>query len=192
MRTTISKKALAELSSDNPRVKYRRAKSLVAIAKQDPRLLYPHLPFFAKLLRSENNIMTWTAIDILGYLTALARANRATRLLNLLSGFLRSGKLITANHSISALSHIAAAVPAHRQRAIQELLKVERYGYETDECHNIALGKVVQAFSSLEDSNRDAQILEFVRHQTRNSRPATRKRAEEFLKRTEARRSYDG
>lgn len=110
------------------------------------------------------------------------RKNRADKLLNVLIGLLQDGKLITANYVISALSHIALVKPEYQHRVVQELLKVEHYNYDTTECRNIALGKVVQAFgSNLKHSNHDAQVLEFIKRQTMNTRPATRKKAEKLL-----------
>jgi hypothetical protein len=182
MKTIVTKRDLSDLSSDNPKVKYRRAKTLVAIAKKNPEQLYPHLAFFVKLLKSENNILKWIAIDIIGYLAKVDKEKQIDKLLGKLYGFLEGGKLITANHAIGALANIALAKPAHQKKITQELLNVERYKYDTKECHNIALGKVIQAMSSYFRLLRpDTRVLEFVSRQTTNTRPATRKKAQKFL-----------
>jgi hypothetical protein len=183
MKSRMTKLHLADLSSDNPRVKYGRAKSLVAIAEKRPDLLYPHLAFFVKLLKSENNILKWTAIDVIGSLSSVDKRKKIDKLLNQFYGLLEGGKLITANHAISALAGVALAKPAHQTKIIARLLNVEHLTYETDECRNIALGKVVQALGSIcrgQSANDD--VVQFVRRQTTNSRPATRKKAQKFLK----------
>jgi hypothetical protein len=184
MRTPITGKQLAELSADNPRIKYRRAKMLVATARRDPGRLSPHIPFFVKLLQNENNILKWTAIDILGYSAAVMKKDRVERLLGTLAGFLRGGRLIAANHAISAASTIARTKPAFQERILRELLAVEGYSFETDECHNIALGKVLDAIhSSFSGEEWRGETDPFVRRQLGNNRPATRKRAERLMKR---------
>lgn len=182
MKTRVTKKDLSDLSSDNPTVKYRRARSLVAIAKQNPEQLYPHLTSFIRLLKSENNIMKWTAIDIIGYVASIDKGGKTDTLLGRLYGFLQEGQLITANHAMSALATIALAKPEYQKQITQELLNVERYTYGTKECHNIAVGKAIQAMSLY--SRRlppDTRVLEFVSRQTTNTRPATRKKAQKFL-----------
>jgi hypothetical protein len=182
MKTAITKSDLAELSSDNPRVKYGRAKSLVAVAKKRPELLYPHLGFFIKLLKTDNNILKWNSIDIIGLLSKVDDKQQIVKLLNELYRFLASGRLITANHAISALANVALAKPERRKRITQELLNIEHYVYETEECHNIALGKVVQALGLYStDKSPAAHVVEFVNRQSNNPRPATRKKAEKFL-----------
>jgi len=182
MKMVTTKRDLAELSSDNPKVKYGRAKSLVAVAKKSPEQLYRHLGFFINLLKTDNNILKWNAIDIIGLLSKVDDNQQIDKLLKELYRFLGSGKLITANHAISALANVALAKPGRRKRITQELLNIEHYAYESEECRNIALGKVVQALG-LYSTNKspDAHVVEFVRRQTNNTRPATRKKAEKFL-----------
>jgi hypothetical protein len=186
MKTTVTKQHLSELSSDNPKVKYRRAKSLVAIGKKNPDELYPHYTFFVKLLTSENNILKWIAIDIIGYCSLVDKKNRVDKVLDTLVDFLQEGKLITASHAIGALSQVAIAKPKYQNRVTQELLGVANYNYETEECRNIALGKVIDALGAyLEFPIQKAEVVAFIKQQTMNTRPATRKRAEKFLKRIE-------
>ncbi len=182
MRTTVTKKDLPDVTSDDPKVKYRKAKALVTLARKNPEQLYPHMAFFVNLLKSENNILKWTAIDIIGYLAHVDKDKQIDRLLGRLCGFLEGGHLITANHAIGALANIAVAKPAHRRTITAELLTVEGYKYETKECHTIALGKVIQALTSYVRLLRpDARVLEFVSRQKRNARSATRKKALKLL-----------
>ncbi len=183
MPNTVTKKQLSELSSPNPRVKYHRAKILLAVAKKNPRRLYVHLPFFAELLENENNILKWTGIDVIGSLSGIDSKNHVDKLIEKLEGFLQGGKLIATNHAIAALGQIAVSKPSCRDRVVQDLLNVERFVYETDECHNIALGKVIEAFESLSRAMAPGEaVLAFVERQVSNSRSATRKKAERYLK----------
>jgi hypothetical protein len=174
---------LADLSSKDPKIKYGCAKNLLAVAKENPAEIYPELDFFVGLLDSENNIIKWTAIDIIGRLARADDAKKIDALLGRLFGLLNAGKMITAGHAIMALADIAIAKPEHQKKITDELLKVERYNYDTDECRNIAMGGVIQAidlyFSELEDKGA---TIGFVQRQTQNSRNATRKKAEKFLR----------
>ena len=182
MKTTVTKNDLSDLSSDDPKVKYRRARSLVAIARQNPAQLYPHLTTLTRLLRSENKIMKWAAIDIIGYVASIDKGGKTDRLLGRLCGLLHEGQLITANHAIGALTNFALANPGHQKRVTQALLGVERHTYGTKECHNIALGKAIQGMSLYANRLRpDTRVLAFVNRQTTNPRAATRKKAQKFL-----------
>jgi hypothetical protein len=102
-----------------------------------------------------------------------------------LYGFLNAGKLITAGHAVSSLAAIARARPGFRTRITDELMKVECYEYDTAECRNIAIGHVILALGSFYDDlsvKEKHAAREFVKRQTANSRHATGKKAEEFLK----------
>ncbi len=181
-RRTISKHLL-ELSSANPRVKYHRAKQCATAARKFPARLYPYRRYFFDLLESDNNILKWTAIDVVGYLSRMGRGRQICRCVDRLAGFLSSGHLITANHAIAALTQVALAHPRLQDRVTQELLSAECYTFETDECRNIVMGKVIEAFAVFVDTVRqNTQVLGFVGRQLKNGRAATRKRAEAFIR----------
>lgn len=179
MGTLVKKVDLGGLSSANPKVKYGTAKKILALAKENPAGLAGDRDFFLKLLDSENKILKWTAIDVLGALSTLSVPDEA--LLARFFGFLISGELITANHAIAALGKITAAHTGLRNRILAELLKVEHYDYATTECRNIAIGKVLEALDVEWVRNNKAAIA-FVKRQTKNSRNTTRKKAEKLLK----------
>ena len=172
-----------DLLSKDPKIKYSYAKELLAVAKENPAELYPDLESFVKLLDNENRILKWTAIDIIGALARVDNARTIEKLMSKLFGLLSAGNLITANHAIAALADIALAKPEHQADITNELLKVEHYDYETDECQNIAIGKVILAISRYFDGLDDKEaVIEFARRQTENTRNATRKKAEQFLR----------
>jgi len=96
---------------------------------------------------------------------------------------LNTGNMITANHAINALTDIALAKPEYQAEITKELLKVEHYSYDTAECRNICIGKVILAIGKYFDDLKDKEAtLDFVRRQTKNTRNATRKKAEQFLR----------
>ena len=69
------------------------------------------------------------------------------------------------------------------ERIAAEVLKVARAPYRTPECRNVAIGHAILALGGIMPLLRNpAPAVQFVRKQTRNARPATRKKAQQFLK----------
>jgi hypothetical protein len=180
MKTMIN---LKDLSSNDPKVKYGCAKNLLSIAKDNPKKIYPYIDFFEELMEGQSNVLKWTAIDIIGLLSKIDTEKRVDKLMDKLFSLLNAGKMITANHVIEALASIASSKPEYQTKITDELLKVEHYTYDTDECRNIALGKTITAISLYFDKLKDKKaVIEFVKRQTKNKRNATKKKAEQFLK----------
>ena len=172
-----------ELSSTDARVKYGAAKALLNAAKEDATGLYSHAAFFENLLDSDNNILKWTAIDVIGFMAAVDADQRIAKTADKMVSFLSAGKLITANHAIATLARFAVSFPDQRQRITRDLMSVERCVYDTDECRNIALGNVILALDSYFERVGDKQaVIAFVERQTANTRNATAKKAQAFLK----------
>jgi hypothetical protein len=174
---------LTDLLSKEPKVKYGCAKKLITVAREEPSRIYPDLSFFVELLDSENRIIRWTAIDIIGALARVDTAKKIDKLIERLFRLLNTGNMITANHAISALTDIALAKPEYIPEITSEMLKVEHYNYDTVECRNISIGKVILAIGTYFDKLADKkETIDFVRRHTKNARNATRKKAEQFLK----------
>ncbi len=171
------------LLSEDPKVKYRCAKNILAVAREEPSRVYPNLSFFVELLDSENRIIRWTAIDIIGALARVDTAKKIDELIKRLFRLLNMGNMITAHHAISALTDIALAKPEYMPEITSEMLRVEHYNYQTVECRNISIGKVILAIGTYFDKLADKKAtIDFVRRQTKNARNATRKKAEQFLR----------
>jgi putative endonuclease len=174
---------LGGLTSKDPKEKYGAAKALATQAREDPAALYPHLDYFEKLLDSDNNILKWNAIDIIGYMATVDKDRNAVKLTGTLVALLSAGKMITANHAINALAQFARAFPDRREMITHELMSVEHCTYDTDECRNIALGNVIVALGSYFGDIEDKRtVIEFAQRQTANTRNATAKKAQVFLK----------
>jgi hypothetical protein len=176
---------LKDLSSKNPKVKYAAAKRLTVLSAINPVKLYPRLDFFINMLEHENQILKWTAIDVVGHLAESDKMKNLDRILKRLFGLLNAGKLITAGHAAQALAGIAVAKPKYRDRITRELLKVERYQYDTAECRNIVIGIVIKAIGPFYPELKDKRaVIAFVKRQIKNRRNATRNKAEQFLKKS--------
>jgi hypothetical protein len=172
------------VSAEDAKVRFGSAKALRVISEKNPQLLYPRMSFFADLLDSENNILKWIAIDIIGNLTAADTDDEFNRLFEKFYGYLHEGSLITAGHVVDSSGSIALSKPDLAGKITHRLLAVEGVPLPTTECRNILAGKAIRAFGvyfdKIESKDKD-RVLSFVRRQLRNSRNATRTRAEKFL-----------
>ncbi len=170
------------LSSTQPRVKFKFAKILRIVSKEKPKLLYPRFEFFANLLDSPNSILKWNAIDIIGNLVAVDLDNKFESLFPRFYGLLNEGSLITCAHVIECSPQIIKARPAWETEITQKLLRVGEILLPTEECRNILKGKVIAAFSSYANHSEKKEIMiRFAEGQVNNTRPATKKKAEQFL-----------
>jgi hypothetical protein len=171
-----------DLFSTDPRVKYSCAKRFVLEAKDNPSKVSPFLDRFIGLLECDNNVIKWTAIDVIGAVLAFDPERSGDGVIERLIGFLACGRLITANHAIDALARIGASRPLLSGRIAEELLRIESLPFESDECRNIAIGKVVMALESLCEARApEPSVIDFAERQTRNTRNATKKKAEKLL-----------
>ncbi|MGI6047436.1 MAG: hypothetical protein ACOYEG_05435 [Petrimonas sp.] len=179
----ITKTDLEKLNSPNPKIKYGFAKELVKIGAENPELLYEHFDYWVELLESDNNILKWTAIDIIGYLSAADKDNQIDGLMPDLIKMLHSGVLITCNHVTFALGLIYQNKPDLKEIIIKELLSISGDKFETDECKNIAIGKVLEAIKPfVSEIKDDSSVILFIENATKSERNATKKKAEQLLK----------
>jgi len=175
------------ISSENPRVKFKSAKTLRFMSEKNPEMLYTEMDFFSRLLDSENNIIKWIAIDVIGNLTSIDSENKFDKIFNKYFGLLSDKSMITVGHVIDNSGKIAKAKPYLTEKITSELLKIEKIPTKphlTLECKNILLGKTIQAFNMYFVQITDkSSIVSFVKRQIKNTRNATKAKAERFLKR---------
>ena len=158
-------------------------KVLRIISEKKPELLYPKIDFFIKNLNNENNFLKWGAIRVIGNLTTVDNKNRFEAIFDKYFSPISGPVLITANNIIETSAKIVVAKPALVDKITKELLKVENATYKTDECQNIALGKMIETFGIYFNKIEDKEpVIQLVKNQLNNSRNSTRKKAEKFLK----------
>jgi hypothetical protein len=177
------------ISSENSRVKFKSAKILRVISEKNPEILYPKMDFFINLLDSENKILKWNAMDVIGNLTSIDLKNKFDEIFKKYYSFLSAEGMITVAHVVDNSGKIAKAKPYLTQRITSELLKLEKIPTKpqlTQECKNILLGKVILAFGMYFDiiENKD-NVISFAKRQINNTRNATKVKAEKFLKKIE-------
>ena len=174
------------ISSENPRIKFKSAKILRVISEKSPEILYSKMDFFIDLLDSENRILKWVAIDVIGNLTSIDSKNKFDKIFKKYYSFLSAESMITVGHVVDNSGKIAKARPHLTQRITSELLNIEKIPTKphlTQECKNILLGKAILAFGMYFDQieNKD-NVISFVKRQLNNTRNATKVKAEKFLK----------
>lgn len=174
------------ISSENPRIKFKSAKILRVISEKNPEILYSKMGFFIDLLDSENRILKWVAIDVIGNLTSVDSKNKFDKIFKKYYSFLSAESMITVGHVVDNSGKIAKARPHLTQRITSELLNIEKIPTKprlTQECKNILLGKAISAFGVYFDQieNKDT-VISFVKRQLNNTRNATKVKAEKFLK----------
>ena len=171
------------LQANKARVKYGCAKALRFISEQRPERLYPLFDSFVHLLDHENRILQWQAIFVL---SQLARADADSKIDEMFDKYfspITGPVMITAANVIQGGARIAQAKPHMADRIAAKMLKVGRARYQTAECRNVAIGHAIVALGDiLPLLDNPAPVVAFVRRQIRNFRPATRRKAERFLK----------
>ena len=169
-------------AKDAPR-RFGSAKALCLLSQQRPALLYPHFDFFAGLLDHANKVFQWQAIRVLAGLVAVDAEDRFAGIFAKYFSPIAGPVMITASNVIKESPRIVRARPALADRIAVELLKVSRAAYATPECRNVAVGHALIAlaefFAELADP---APVLRFAQRELKNPRPATRKKAEAFLR----------
>jgi hypothetical protein len=171
------------LDAKPARVKYGSSKALRLASEQTPELVYPHFARFVCLLVGGNTILRWNAAWTLGHLAAADRDGRIEKILRRFCAPIEGPELIGAANAIGAAARIALAKPRLAGRLAREILKVEQASYATPECRNVAIGHAIRSLDCfLGLVRRKRPVIEFVERQLKNPRPATRRKAERFLK----------
>jgi len=172
------------LTSSAPRIKYGSARALCAIAQQSPEMLYPRFDFFVRLLDDDKRILRWSAARILGSLAPADREDKLEAVLDRCLAPILGKELIAAANAIRAAAPMACAKPRLAGRIAAGILKVSRARYATPECRNVAIGHAIESLNQFFPHIQNQKtVVAFVEAQLKNSRPATRKQAGEFLKR---------
>lgn len=170
------------LKSIDPNIKYGFTRELLKIGKESPEKLYKYFDKIATMIESENTIIKWTGIDLIGYMSSVDKRNKVDAYIPALKKFLHSGNLITCNKAVFSLGLIAKHKNKYRKKILDELLKIENDKFDTGECKNIAKGKVLETLLLFtEDISKNDSMIEFIIRETANTRNATSKKAFKLL-----------
>ena len=171
------------LNNKKASVKFGCGKVLRIMSKQYPEALYPHIGTFIKLLDSDNNIMKWEGIHVIGNLASVDKDKKIDAILTRYLKPIEGPVMITAANVIGGAAKIAAAKPYLAERIAKAMLKVEHAEYDTEECRNVALGHTLDAFDIFFNNIKNKKpVVDLVTKQLDNSRNSVSKRAEKLLK----------
>lgn len=176
---------IAGVGSVKAPVKFGAIKTLRILSEQAPELVYPRFDFFVSLLEHQNRILRWNAALALGNLAVVDQEAKLDPILDAYLAPITGPDMISAGNAIRGAAAIAVAKPYLADTIARRILRVERASYRTPECRNVAIGHAIRAleqFFAVIGDQRAVQM--FVRRQMNDSRPATRREAERFLKKT--------
>ncbi len=168
--------------SNKAGIKFKSAKILVQISRDKPDLLYDYFDFFAEQLNNKNNILKWSAIDILANLTPVDIQKKFDQLMPDYYAKLCEGSLITSGHVIAGSAVIVKSKPYLEEKVTASVLDIENIPLPTEECRNIIKGHAITVFGDYFDYiGNKAGVIDFIRKELNNNRNSTKKKAEKFL-----------
>lgn len=172
------------LTADTARVKYGCLKLLRIISEQRPHILYPSFEKFLPLLGSDNNILKWGAIIVIGNLATVDTEGKIEATLEQYLKPISGPVMITAANVIQGAGKIAVAKPHLVGKIASAVLQVEKARYKTPECRNVAIGHAIESFGRFyQHLVKPALVLAFIQRQVDNSRQPVRLKAAKFLQR---------
>lgn len=164
-------------------IKYGCEKVLRIISALKPEILYPYFDRFVGMMNGNVTFHKWGAIIIISNLAGVDTAGKIDEIFKKYFAPVKGPVMITAANIIGNSYKIALAKPSMADKIANEILKIEKAGYETGECVNVAIGHAIDSFMNFfHVVQKKKKITEFVKKQLRNKRPAVKKKAEKFLK----------
>jgi len=174
------------INSGKAKIKYGSAKTLLILSDRKPELLYPYFNVFVDLLSGKNNILKWTAVDIVSNISFADTDGKIDKkLLNNFFQMISGDSLITAGHVVGNLWKIAVTDKCSADKIAIEMLNYDRANI-SEECKSILAGHVLESFSKFFDllsNDKKKDVLELARKQLSSLRVGTRRKANIFIKR---------
>jgi hypothetical protein len=173
---------ISGISSETAGIRFKSAKILRIISEQNPNVLYSRMDFFIGLLKHDNNIIKWNGQDVIANLTTVDKQDKFNKIFKKYYRGLYEVSMVTAAHVVDNSGAIAIAKPKLQTKITNELLNIDKTSHSS-ECKRILKGKAILSFQKYyEQVKNKEQILTFVKKQLKNRRPATKKKAEKFIK----------
>ena len=121
-------------------------------------------------------------IAIISNLAKVDTKDKFDRIFDKFYNLLNDKSMITAANLVGHSGMIAKTKPKLQNKITNRLLNIDKT-HHSPECKNIIKGKAILSFNEYFDEAKDKKkIIEFVKRELKNTRPATRKKAEKFLK----------
>ncbi len=174
---------LEGLGSEKASIKFGCSRVLRLVSEKKPEILYPQMDFFIAMLDAKNTFLRMDAARVVANLAAVDSDGKFETAFEKFFSPIPGPAMIPAANVIGAAAKIALAKPGLTGRITAEILKVEKAKYATTECRNVALGHAIQSLDLfLEQVAEKAPVVRLVKRQLKNTRSATRKKAEGFIK----------
>jgi len=169
-------------SSDKAVIKYKSLKVLTLLSEQQSELLYPEWDFFVKLLDNENTFLRAIGTTIIANLTRIDTENKFESIFNKYYNLLEDKSMINAANIAGCSGIIAKSKPHLQSKITNKLLDIDKT-HHSSECKNIIKGKAILSFNEYIGEFKDKEkIIQFVKKELKNTRSATKKKAEKLLK----------
>ena len=179
---TVLSEVVKGVSSDKAKIKYCCAKVLRILSQTDPEILYPKWNSIVDMLDFENTFLRANAVLVIANLTKVDSRNRFEKLFNRYYELMNDKSMITTGNLVGMSGVIVAAKPELETKITNKLLSIDRT-HHGSECQNVIKANAIKAFDEYFGESRSRKkILDFVRGELKNTRPSTRRRAEDFLK----------
>ena len=131
---------------------------------------------------NDNTFIKAIALAIIANLTKVDSHNKFDDIFNKYYALLNDESMITAANIASYSGIIARAKPMLQTKVTNQLINIDKTRH-SPECKNIIKGKAILSFNEyFEESLDKKKIIGFVKAELKNRRPATKKKAERFLK----------
>jgi len=176
---------LEGVSSEKAVIKYKSLKVLMLVSEQQPKMLYSKWDFFVKLLDDDNTFLRVIGATIIANLTRVDTKNKFEKIFNKYYSLLEDESMINTANIARRSGIIARAKPHLQGKITNKLLDIDKT-HHSSECKNIIKGKAILSFDEYIDEFKDKEkIIRFVKNELKNTRSATKKKAEKLLKKWE-------
>lgn len=173
------------VSSDKAVIKYKSLKVLMLLSEQQPSILYPEWDFFVRLLDNENTFLRTIGANTIANLTKIDNKNKFEKIFDQYYSLLEDESMINAANIAGRSGIIAKSKPNLQNKITDKLLDIDKT-HHSSECKNIIKGKAILSFGEYIGEFEDKEkIIQFVKKELKNTRSATRKKAEKLLKKWE-------
>jgi hypothetical protein len=170
------------LSSDKAVIKYKSLKVLMHLSEHKPSILYSKWDFLIRLLENENTFMRAGGVNMIANLTKVDSKKKFEKIFDKYYSLLEDKSMINAANIAARSGFIAKTKPNLADKITDKLINIDKT-HHSSECKNIIKGKAILSFEEYigEYENKE-KIINFVKKELKNTRPATRKKAEKILK----------
>lgn len=182
-------KSLIDIESTEPStVKFAAEKTVRSISESNPKLFEGMEAEIFSLLKSENTFIRLGNIVTCANLAVLSSDKILELLIEDYIPFLYSANIAEFGNAVKGIPKIISVFPSLEEKIIPPLFEIsERFfihrGKPSDECRNVAAGKVMEVFEKIgKNSPYRQEMLNFAEINLTNTRNSAKRKAEKLVK----------